>query len=127
MTMAKFMTEEYFSQLQSALSQDPKWSESTKSLKTSIAMNVTDQGQNFLLGVESGVTTIKKVPAGTPAEFTFDGTYETWSRVARGELDLQSAVLKGQLRFKGSLTKILMYKDRFVRVAEVMRDIPKEY
>ena len=70
---------------------------------------------------------MQKVPPGSPAEFSFDGLYETWCKVVKGEMDLQSAVLKGQLRFKGSITKILMYRDRFIRVAEVMRDVPKEF
>ena len=125
--MAKFLSDEYFAQLQLALSQDPKWSESTRTVKTSIAFNATDVGQNYVLAVENGVTTLQKVAPGTPAEFSFDGTYDTWCKVVRGEMDLQSAVLKGQLRFKGSLTKILMYRDRFIRVAEVMRDVPKEF
>jgi putative sterol carrier protein len=46
--------------------------------------------------------------------------------VARGEVDLQSAVLKGQLKFKGSITKILMYRDRFIRVADLMKQIQTE-
>lgn len=125
--MAKFLSDEYFTQVQSALSQDPKWSESTKGVKTSIAFNVTDIGQNQVLGVENGTTTLTRVAPGTAAEFSFDGTYETWSKVVRGEMDLQSAVLKGQLKFKGSITKILMYRDRFIRVAEIMRDVPKEF
>ncbi len=125
--MAKFMSDEYFSLLQVALSQDTKWAEATKTIRTSIAMNVTDQGQNYVLGVENGSTSLTKVAPGTPAEFSFDGTYDTWSKVARGEMDLQSAVLKGQLRFKGSLTKILMYRDRFIRVAEIMKEVPKEF
>ncbi len=125
--MAKFLSDEYFSQMQAALSQDPKWSESTKSVKTSIAFNVTDIGQNYVLGVENGATTLSKVAVGTPAEFSFDGTYDAWSKVVKGEMDIQSAVLKGQLRFKGSITKILMYRDRFIRVAEVMRGVPKEF
>ncbi|MDA4125690.1 MAG: SCP2 sterol-binding domain-containing protein [Thaumarchaeota archaeon] len=125
--MAKYMSDEYFSLVQSALSQDPKWSESTKTLKTSVAFSVTDIGQNYVLGVENGVTTFQKVTPGTPAEFSLDGNYESWCKVAKGEVDLQSAVLKGQLRFKGSLTKILMYRDRFIRLAEVMRDVPKEF
>ena len=125
--MAKFLSDEYFAQLQSALSQDPKWSESTRTVKTSIAFNATDVGQNYVLAVENGATTLQKVAPGTPAEFSFDGTYDTWCKVVRGEMDLQSAVLKGQLRFKGSLTKILMYRDRFIRVAELMRDVPKEF
>jgi putative sterol carrier protein len=125
--MAKYLSDEYFSQVQSALSQDPKWTESTKTLKTSIGFGVTDIGQNYVLGVENGVTTFLKVAPGTPAEFSLDGAYESWCKVAKGEVDLQSAVLKGQLRFKGSLTKILMYRDRFIRIAEIMREVPKEF
>lgn len=125
--MVKYLSDEYFSLVQSALSQDPKWSESTKTLKTSIAFNVTDIGQNYVLSVENGTTTFQKVAHGTPAEFSFDGNYESWCKVAKGEVDIQSAVLKGQLRFKGSLTKVLMYRDRFIRVAEIMREVPKEF
>ncbi|HLQ06886.1 MAG TPA: SCP2 sterol-binding domain-containing protein [Nitrososphaerales archaeon] len=125
--MVKYLSDEYFSLVQSALSQDPKWSESTKTLKTSIAINVTDIGQNYMLGVENGTTTLQKVSPGTTSEFSLDGNYESWCKVAKGEVDIQSAVLKGQLRFKGSLTKVLMYRDRFIRVAEIMREVPKEF
>ena len=125
--MAKFLSDEYFSQVQAALSQDQKWLESTKSVKTTIAFNATDIGQNYVLAVENGVTTLQKAAAGTPVEFSFDGTYDAWTKVVKGEMDIQSAVLKGQLRFKGSITKILMYKDRFTRVTEVMSDVPKEF
>lgn len=125
--MAKFLSDEYFSQVQTALSQDQKWLESTKSVKTSIAFNVTDIGQNYILTVEDGVTTLQKATMGTPVEFSFDGTYDAWTKVVKGEMDIQSAVLKGVLRFKGSITKILMYRDRFIRIAEVMSDVPKEF
>ena len=125
--MAKFLSDEYFSELQSALSNDAKWSETTKSVRTSIAFNVTDIGQNHLLAVENGTTTLQKVVPGTAAEFSFDGTYDAWAKVAKGEMDLQSAVLKGQLRFRGSLTKILMYRERFMRVADIMKEVPKEF
>ena len=125
--MAKYMSEEYVSQVQGALSGDPRWAETSKGFKTSIAFNVTDQGLNYVLNVDSGVTTFQKAAPGASAEFSFDGTYEAWCKVAKGEVDIQSAVLRGQLKFKGSLTKILMYKDRFIRVAEIMRDVPKEF
>ena len=124
--MAKFLSDEFFADFQKALSGDPKWAEISKSVRTSIAFNVTDTGQNFLMAVENGATSVQRVAPGTQAEFNFDGTYDTWSKLVKGEMDLQSAVLKGQLKFKGSLTKILMYRDRLTRVAEVMRDVPKE-
>jgi putative sterol carrier protein len=125
--MAKFMSDEYISQVQSALSGDPKWAETTKGFKTSIAFNVTDISQNFVMNVDNGTTSFQKAAPGTSAEFSFDGTYDSWCKIAKGEVDIQAAVLKGQLKFRGSLTRILMYKDRFVRVAEVMRDVPKEF
>lgn len=125
--MAKYLSDEYFAQVQSALVQDPKWTESTRNFKTTVALNVTDIGQNYLLGVENGVTTLQKVAPGAAAEFTLDGTYESWVKVAKGEVDLQSAVLKGQLKFKGSLTKVLMYRDKLTRVADVMKETPKEF
>ena len=125
--MAKFMSEEYIAQVQAALSQDQKWSEATKSFKTSIAFNVTDSGESYVMTVENGATAFQKVPPVATGEFSFDGTYDSWCKVAKGEVDIQSAVLKGQLKFKGSLTKVLMYKDRFIRVAEIMRDVPKEF
>ena len=124
--MAKYLSDEYFSQLLTALTQDAKWAESTKGLKTSVALNVTDIGQNYLLGVDSGTTTLQKAAPGTAADFTFEGTYEAWCRIGRGEIDLQSAVLKGQMKFKGSLVKILALRDKLNRVADVMREVPKE-
>ena len=125
--MARFLSDEYFSQVLAALIQDQKWIESTKTLKTSIALNVTDMGQNYLLGVENGTTTLQKVAPGAPAEFSLDGTYDSWCKVAKGEVDLQSAVLKGQLKFKGSLVKVLTYRDKLARVADVMKEVPKEF
>ncbi len=125
--MAKFLSDEYFALLQDALTKDAKWAESTKTVRTSISLNATDVGQNYVLAVENGVTTLQKAAPGSAPEFSFEGTYDTWCRVAKGELDLQSAVLKGQLKFRGSLTKILMYRDRFMRIAEVIKEVPKEF
>jgi putative sterol carrier protein len=125
--MAKFMSDEYVAQVQAALLADPKWMESSKNFKSSIAMNVADTGQNYLLVVDNSTTTFQKVGPGATAEFTLEGSYDSWCKVAKGEVDIQAAVLKGQLRFKGSLTKALMYRDRLTRVAEIMRDVPKEF
>ncbi len=125
--MAKFLSDEYFGQLQAALVADQKWADSTKGLKTSISFNATDIGQSFVLNVDNGVSTVQKAAPGTPAEFTFEGTYESWAKVAKGEVDLQAAVLKGQLRFKGSITKILTYRERFMRIADLMKQIQTEF
>lgn len=125
--MAKFLSDEFFKELVAALSVDPKWAESTKGIKTSILMNVSDAGSSHLLSVDQGVTSVQAAQQGATAEFLFEGTYDSWTRVAKGEMDMQSAVLKGQLKFKGSITKILMYRDRFMLIADVIKNVPKDY
>ena len=124
--MVKFFTEEYFKEIEQKLIADPKWQQDTKGVKTTILLGATDQGMTFLLKVEEGATSIAKVAAGIPSEFSFEGTYDAWTKVAKGEVDFQSAVLKGMLKFRGSITKILFYKDRFMRIAEVIRSVPLE-
>jgi putative sterol carrier protein len=125
--MVKYFTEEYFKEVEQKLIADAKWQQDTKGVKTTVLLGASDQGSFFLLKVEDGVTGIAKVEAGTPAEFSFEGTYDTWTKVAKGEVDFQSAVLKGMLKFRGSITKILFYKDRFLRIAEVIRSVPVEF
>lgn len=125
--MAKFQSDEYLAQYAKAIAGDQKWAESTKGLKTSVKTTTTDTGQSYLLSVDNGVTTMQKATAETPAEFSFESTYEGWSKVARGEMDMQSAILKGQVRFKGSLTKLLMHRKRLDRLTELMREVPKEF
>jgi putative sterol carrier protein len=127
--MVKYLSPEFFAQLQDTLANDTKWQEDTKGLKTSIKLSTTDRdtAASFLLRVEEGRTTISPSDQAAPAEFAFEGTYETWTKLAKGEVDFQSAVLKGLLRFKGSITKILFYRDKFLRIAEVMRSVPVEF
>ena len=127
--MVKYFSPEFFALLEGTLASDAKWQEGAKGLKTSIKLSSTDpeRAVSYLLKVEEGKTTISPSDSSTQAEFSFEGSYETWTRVAKGEVDLQAAVLKGLLKFKGSITKILFYRDRFVRIAEVMRSAQVEF
>jgi putative sterol carrier protein len=127
--MTKFFSPDFFGLLQESLSNDTKWQEDTKTLKTSIRLTKIGDGgtSSYLIKVEDGKTSISSTEQAAQAEFAFEGAYETWTKVAKGEVDLQAAVLKGMLKFKGSITKILVYKDRFMRIAAVMRSIPVEF
>lgn len=125
--MAKYFTDEYFKEVEEKLAADPKWQQDTKGIKTTILLSASDQKALFLIKVEDGVTSIARTEPGVSVEFSFEGPYEVWTRVAKGEVDFQSAVLKGQLKFRGSITKILFYKDRFTRITDVIRGLPVEF
>lgn len=123
----RYFTEEYFKEVERRLLEDTTWQQNTKGIKTSILLTATDQSESFLIKVEEGVTSVNKVDAATQSEFTFEGKYEDWTKVAKGEIDLQAAVLKGMLKFKGSITKILFYKDRFIKIADVIKSTQMEF
>jgi putative sterol carrier protein len=125
--MPKFLSDEYFKELERVLANDTRWNETTKGVKTSILIGASDLGQNYILSIDNGVTKLEKTEPGAQPEFSFDGTYETWKKVAKGDFDLQTAVLKGQLRFKGSFTKVLYYKERFVRISELLKTSQTEF
>lgn len=125
--MVNYFSEGYFNEVQQRLAADPRWAEDTKGVKTTILLSAPDKSATFLLKVEEGVTAITKADPGVAAEFSFEGPYDVWTKVAKGDLDFQSAVLKGQLKFRGSITKILFYKDRFLRITEVIRAVPVEF
>ncbi|MGA2664896.1 MAG: SCP2 sterol-binding domain-containing protein [Nitrososphaerales archaeon] len=125
--MAKYFSDEFFKEVEQRLVADPKWQQDTKGIKTTVLLSAADQSSLFLIKVEDGVTSISRAAPGAVAEFSFEGPYEVWTKVAKGEVDLQAAVLKGQLKFRGSITKILFYKDRFVRIAEIIRSVPVEF
>jgi putative sterol carrier protein len=125
--MTKFFSDEYFKELEGALKGDQKWNDSMKGVKTSVLIGATDTNQNYILSVENGTTALQKASAGAQSEFSFEGLYDVWCKVAKGEMDMQSAVLKGQLKFKGSITKLLGFRDRFLRIAELMKSVPKDY
>lgn len=127
--MVKFFSPEFFAQLQETMVNDPKWQETVKGLKTTIKLTSTGQANSssYTLRVEEGKTTISPSDPAAQVEFSLEGAYETWTKLAKGEVDFQSAVLKGVLKFKGSITKILVYKDRFMRIADLIRSVPVEF
>ena len=125
--MPKFLSDEYFKEFETLLAGDAAWNDGIKGVRTTMLLTVSDDGKSHLLSVENGVTTLQTPSPGAQAEFSFEGSYDSWCKIAKGELDLQAAVLKGELKFKGSITKILAYRNRFMRIAELLTESKKEF
>ncbi len=59
------------------------------------------------------------------AEFRFIAPYERWEKIARGEAKMQGDVLSGRIRFRGSMTKMLLHVNRVIglerKAVEIMK------
>ncbi len=61
-----------------------------------------------------------------PADFKFEGPYEVWQRIAKGQTDFQTAVITGKMKFRGSLPKIMGIQPQMNRLTAVAKEIPAE-
>jgi alkyl sulfatase BDS1-like metallo-beta-lactamase superfamily hydrolase len=125
--LAKYLSNEFFQELAGRLAADGQFQARAKGLKTSMMFTVEDQQKTFLLTLEDGRVHAQEGQPDAPAEFKFAAPYVHWVAAAKGEADLQSLVLQGKLKFKGSLTKILYYADRLMAIADALKSMPKEF
>src|SRR5919197_2142499 len=105
--MVAYFTKAFFDEVANRLNADPQWSKKTATLATKIMLTCADRGRSFVIAVLNGFVSASDSAADAPADFKFEGTYDAWSQLGKGEKDLQSLVLGGKIRFRGSMPKIM--------------------
>jgi putative sterol carrier protein len=125
--MAQFFTKEFFEELADRLNADDEWNKKSGDLTTKIVATCTDREISVLLDIQNGKVTAKVVDAEEPADFKFEGSYDAWQKTARGEADLQTLVMTGKMKFKGSMSKIMAMMSQLSRLTAVLREMPKEF
>lgn len=125
--MAKYFTREFFDEVAGRLNADPGWGQKAAAVSAKIVLTVTDRGTSFLLDVRNGAISISEAPADVPADFKFEGPYDAWAQLGRGEKDLQSLVLGGKIRFCGSMPKIMALMGSLDRITKTARQVPAEF
>ncbi len=125
--MAQFFTKEFFEDLSTRLNGDEEWKKKSGGLTTKIVATCTDRDFSALLDIQDGTVEVREVPTDEPADFKFEGNYAAWQKTAQGEADLQTMVMMGKIKFKGSLSKIMAMMGQLGRLTAVLREIPKEF
>jgi len=125
--MTQFFSDAYFTELASRLQRDPDWLKGASKVTAKLMMTVTDRNEAHLLDVQAGNITVRGAKPDELADFKFEGTYETWARLGKDRKDLNSLVLQGKIRFRGSLAKLMPLQGILVRIEAVAREIPAEY
>jgi len=125
--MAKYFTSAFFNEVANRLNADPEWSKKAATVSAKIVLTCTDRNASFLIDIRNGtVSSIESAPD-VPADFKFEGTYDAWTSLGRGEKDFQSLVLGGRVRFRGSMRKIMALMGQLNRITQIARETPKEF
>jgi putative sterol carrier protein len=85
--------------------------------------------KNLVFRFQDGILTELVLGTGEPAaaEFHLTGTYDVMSKILRGEIPAQKALLGGQVKLKGNMLKALQLAGAAERVNKVLARIPTEY
>jgi len=123
----RFFSDEYFTELAGRLQKDPDWAKGASKVTAKLMMTVTDRSGAHLLDVQAGNVSVRPAKPDEPADFKFEAPYDVWSRIGKERKDLNSLVLPGKIKFRGSLAKLLPLQGVLVRVEAVARAIPAEF
>jgi putative sterol carrier protein len=125
--MSQYFSQAFFAEVASRLNSDSEWSKKAGTITAKLVLTCLDRGVSFLIDIANGRVVSSAVPVDAPADFKFEGNYDAWMQLGKGEKDLQSLVMGGRIRFRGSLPKIMALMSVLGRVTAVARDVPKDF
>ncbi len=85
--MVQYFSKEFFDELANALNADPEWVKKAAPLTFKTVITITDRGKSYLLDVVAGRVAASETAPDVPADFKFDGPYDSWVILGKGEKD----------------------------------------
>ncbi len=125
--MVQYFSKEFFDNLAAALNTDAEWTKKTSSSSFKSIITITDHSNSFFLDVASGKVTVNETAPDAPADFKFEGPYDSWVILGKGEKDFQSLVMMGKVKFRGSMPKVMGLMPAWNRLIKVAQTLPKEF
>lgn len=125
--MVQYFTTAFFEAVAVRLNADPDWTKVAAAATAKIVLTASDRNASFLLDITNGKVSVSQVAPDVPADFKFEGNYEAWVQLGKGEKDFQGLVLGGRIRFRGSMPKIMALMGSLNRITSAAQKIPKEF
>ena len=128
--MVKFLSLEYWKKVEEIANSDEEFMIKSRGFIASFTFNVTEGAVRpaIYAKFDNGkVPELRELNEGEKTDFTLEGSYEIWSQVNKGEIEGANAIMTRQLMFKGNMSSIIRYSKAFLRLFQVMQQVPVEY
>ncbi len=127
----KFWSPEFFELASRSLNSNPVFSPIFKGIRTTILAESTDSGGSYLIRIADGVISVRPAVQGERADFRFSAPYSEWVAVVRDGVELRGDVVKGKVKFRGSMPMMLLMLGKVSRaekeIVSQMRSMRPEY
>jgi len=114
--MVRFWSKEFFEEASELVNKDQELEKVFSGINTTIIAECSDRNSAFLITVKNGKISSSEARSDDKAEFRFTAPYDKWVKIAQGKDKVQSEVVKGGIKFRGSMPKMLLYLSRIVRM-----------
>ena len=128
--MVEFLGLDYWKQVEEIANGDEEFGIKSRGFIASFTFRVTDREglPSVYVKFDDGkVSEVRELGAEEKTEFTLEGPYEIWTQVNKGEMEGANAIMTRMLMFKGNMSEIIRYSKAFLRLFEVMQQVPVEY
>ncbi len=128
--MVQYLGLDYWKKVKEIANGDEEFRIKTKGFNATFTYGATDKSdlpKIFMKFVDGDVVEVRVLGADERTDYTLAGPYEVWTKLNKGEIDAQSALMTRQLPFKGNMSAIIRYSKAFLRLFELMKTIPVEY
>jgi putative sterol carrier protein len=128
--MVQYLGLDYWKKCKEIANNDEEFRIKTKGFTASFTYGVTDKPELpkiYMKFNDGEVVEVRELVEDEKTDYTLEGPYEVWTKLNKGEMDAQSALMTRQLPFKGNMSAIIRYSKAFLRLFELMKTIPVEY
>lgn len=125
--MIQFYTQEFFREVATRLNADSEWSRTMVGHNMRIVCSAVDKKRSFLIAVKDGRVSTSEAGPETPADYRFEGRYETWMQLCKGEAEMDHLIQQGKIRLAGSMADVMGLMGPLNRIVLAARSFPKEF
>lgn len=127
----KFWSAEFFQSAADSLNGSPVFSPIFKGMRTTIVAESTDRGGSFMIQIKDGLISVRPAAQGEASDFHFSAPYAEWVAVVRDDAQLRGEVVKGKVKFRGSMPMMLLMLGKVSKaekeIVAQMRSMSPEY
>jgi putative sterol carrier protein len=128
--LVTFLGLEYWKKVEEIANKDEEFGIKARGFVASFTFNVTEGADRPAIYVkfnDGKVDEVRELEEGEKTDFTLEGPYEIWSQVNKEEIEGANAIMTRQLMFKGNMSAIIRYSKAFLRLFQMMQQVPVEY
>jgi putative sterol carrier protein len=125
--MIRFYTKEFFEEIARRLNADAEWSKSMAGQTFRMVCSASDKKRSFLISVTRGKVVTAEASAKTRADYRFEGRYEAWMSLCKGESEMDRLIQQGKIRLAGSMSDVMGLMGPLNKIVLTARSFPKEF